>query len=145
MISPRSRAERRRRTCPRRESGPPDTSLFIARETGRPISEALLRDELAVSVITVGELRAGVVAASDAATRHLRLATLTAALGLGAVPIDDSVADRWALLRVALRDDGQRMPINDSWIAATAMALDVPIITQDADFPVLDVLDVIHV
>ncbi len=26
------------------------------------------------------------------------------------------------------------MPVNDSWIAATALALDVPLITQDDDF-----------
>jgi predicted nucleic acid-binding protein len=37
------------------------------------------------------------------------------------------------------------MPLNDSWIAATAMALDVPIVTQDEDFPTLAGLDVINV
>jgi predicted nucleic acid-binding protein len=37
------------------------------------------------------------------------------------------------------------MPVNDSWIAATAMALDVPIVTQDDDFPALAALDVINV
>ena len=26
------------------------------------------------------------------------------------------------------------MPINDSWIAATAIAHDLPVVTQDADF-----------
>jgi predicted nucleic acid-binding protein len=37
------------------------------------------------------------------------------------------------------------MPVNDSWIAATAMALDVPVVTQDDDFPTLDNLTVIRV
>jgi len=37
------------------------------------------------------------------------------------------------------------MPVNDSWIAATAMALDVPVVTQDAGFPVVAQLGVIRV
>jgi predicted nucleic acid-binding protein len=34
------------------------------------------------------------------------------------------------------------MGVNDSWIAATAMALGVPVVTQDDDFPALDELRV---
>jgi predicted nucleic acid-binding protein len=37
------------------------------------------------------------------------------------------------------------MPVNDSWIAATALALGVPVVTQDDDFPDLDELDVVRV
>ena len=122
-----------------------DTSVFIARETGRPIVEESLPGELAVSVITVGELRAGVLVAADTHSRDRRLATLAAALSLQPVPIDDRVAAAWARLRVVLRDQGLRMPVNDSWIAATAMALNVAIVTQDDDFPVVDDLEVIRV
>lgn len=122
-----------------------DTSIFIARESGRPVDGAALPDELAVSVVTIGELRAGVLVALDVATRDRRLATLTAALALDPRPVDHEVAAQWAKLRVLLRDSSQRMPVNDSWIAATAMALDVPVVTQDGDFPELDGLSVIRV
>ncbi|MBI2169006.1 MAG: type II toxin-antitoxin system VapC family toxin [Actinobacteria bacterium] len=122
-----------------------DTTVFIARESGRPIDEARLPDELAVSIITVGELRAGVLVATDVEVRDRRLATLTEALAFDPVPIDQPVADAWARLRVLLRDSGQRMPVNDSWIAATALALDVPVVTQDGDYPVLPGLGVIGV
>ena len=44
-----------------------DTSLFIASESGRALDVAALPDRLAVSVITIGELRAGVLAARLAA------------------------------------------------------------------------------
>jgi predicted nucleic acid-binding protein len=38
------------------------------------------------------------------------------------------------------------MPVNDSWIAATALALDVPVVTQDSDYDIeLDDLTVIKV
>ena len=127
------------------ERGLADTSVFIAREARRPIDVEAMPDRLAVSVITIGELRAGVLAASDAAIRDRRLDTLTAALSLEPIPIDVEVANAWARLRLALRDAGLRMPVNDSWIAATAMALSVPIVTQDDDFPVVAGLTVINV
>jgi predicted nucleic acid-binding protein len=120
------------------------TSIFIANETGRLLDPSALPDELAVSVITIGELRAGVLAATDLTTRDRRLRTLTAALELDPVPIDTSVAEHWAKLRVALRDSGLRMGVNDSWIAATALALDVPVLTQDEGFPLLEELRVLR-
>lgn len=122
-----------------------DTSVFIARESGRSLDVEALPDQLAVSIITIGELRAGVLAASTLDVRDRRLATLTAALRLDPVPVDERVAAEWARLRVLLRDRGQQMPVNDSWIAATALALDVPVITQDDDFPDVEDLAVIKV
>ena len=122
-----------------------DTTVFIARESDRPLQESLLPDELAVSIITIGELRAGVLAASDVAIRDQRLATLTTAMSLDPVAVDDDVAAQWARLRVSLRNSGQRMQVNDSWIAATALALAVPIITQDDDYITLAELQVIRV
>lgn len=122
-----------------------DTSVFIAREAGRAIDEASLPDELAVSAITIGELRAGVLVATDVNTRDRRLATLTDALALQPLVVDDDVAAHWARLRVLLRDSGQRMPINDSWIAATALSVGVPVVTQDADYPTIAELSVIRV
>jgi predicted nucleic acid-binding protein len=115
-------------------SGIADTSVFIARESGRALDASALPDDLAVSIITIGELRAGVLAAVDVDTRDRRLATFSAAQALDPIPIDEPVADAWARLRILLRDSGQRMPVNDSWIAATAIALGVAIVTQDDDY-----------
>lgn len=122
-----------------------DTTVFIARESGRGLDQSKLPDQLAVSIITIGELRAGVLAATSIEQRDRRLSTLTSAITLDPIPIDDAVAEQWARLRVLLRDAQARMPVNDSWIAATAMALDVPVVTQDEDFPTLGGLAVIQV
>lgn len=122
-----------------------DTSLFIAIEAERPFDASALPDELFVSVVTEGELRVGVLAATDVAIRERRLATLTTVLRLEPVPIDGPVVEAWARLRLALRDAGRRMPVNDSWIAATAMSLGVPIVTQDADYDGVPGLQVIRV
>jgi len=122
-----------------------DTSLLIAFETGRPLSDLPLPDQLAVSIITIGELRAGVLAASDLGVRDRRLITLSTASTLDPLPIDGEVAEAWARLRIALRDAGRRMPVNDSWIAATAIAHGIPVVTQDDDYDDVPGLEVIKV
>ena len=122
-----------------------DTTVFIATESGRRLREIAFPDRLAVSVITIGELRAGVLSAADVDTRDRRLATLTSALALDPIPIDEMVAQAWAGLRVRLRDLGLRMPVNDSWIAATAISLGIPVVTQDDDYVEVPGLAVIHV
>src|SRR3954467_9502935 len=113
-----------------------DTSVFIARE-GRGLDPALLPDELAVSVITYAELRAGVLAATDITVRSRRLTTLQIVTAMNPLPIDSAVADQWAQLRLLLAESRRRVNVNDSWIAATALAHGVPVVSQDADFTVL--------
>ena len=121
-----------------------DTSLFIAIEQDRPLSPQP-PDRVAVSVITVGELRLGVLAAQDGPTRAQRLETLSAAASFDPLPVDEGVAHAWATLRLALRDAGKRMPINDSWIAATAIANDLPVASQDGDYDDIPGLRVVRV
>ena len=122
-----------------------DTSVFVARESGRALQVDLLPDELALSVVTAGELRAGVLSARDLDARDQRLRTLSWVMGLEVVPVDLAVADAWARLRVELRDRGLRMPVNGAWIAATAIALDVPLVTQDDDHIEVSGLRIIRV
>jgi len=126
-------------------AGIADTSVFIARESGRTLDASALPDDLGVSIITIGELRAGVLAALDVNTRDRRLATFSAAQALDPIPIDAPVADAWARLRILLRDAGHRMPVNDSWIAATAISLGVAIVTHDDDYAVVPGLTIIKV
>jgi predicted nucleic acid-binding protein len=110
-----------------------DTSVFIASEHGRPLGQ--LPDEVAVSVVTVSELRHGVLAAEDHAQRAVRLSTLEAARRIGApLVIDEAVGDELARLRVALKEIGRAMKVMDAWIAATAMTHGASVCTQDADF-----------
>lgn len=122
-----------------------DTSVFIAWESGRSIAEDRVPEELGVSVVTIAELRAGVLAAADTGDRARRLDSLNSASLLDPLPIDQAVAEAWADLRVALRDARRRMPVNDSWIAATALAHGIPVVTQDDDYLDIPGLDVIRV
>jgi hypothetical protein len=113
-----------------------DTSVFIAQE-GRELDVSALPDEVAVSVVTYGELRAGVLAATDVSVRSRRLSTLQTVADLHPLPVDTAVADEWARLRLLLTAAGRRVNVNDTWIAATALAHGVPVVTQDADYRAL--------
>jgi predicted nucleic acid-binding protein len=88
-----------------------DTSVFVARETNRPLRPYEEEDlEIAVSIVTVAELEMGVLAAVETRIR---------AAGLG-----------W-------------LGVQDAWIAATAIAHDAELLTQDADFDAVPSLRVI--
>ena len=122
-----------------------DTSVFIATESGRPIDTLRIPAMLGVSVITIGELHAGVLGATDLGARDDRLATLTFARSVEPMPIDEAVAAAWARLRIELLEAGRRLGANDSWIAATAIAAGIPVITQNADYDDVPGLIVIRV
>ena len=114
--------------------------MFIARESGRPLDESALPDESAISVVTVAELHAGVLAALDTDARAKRMATLHATADIMVLPITEEAAVMWARMRVHLAEAGRRVNVNDLWIAATAAANGVPVISQDNDFqPLADV------
>lgn len=118
-----------------------DTSVFIARESGRQLDTEAFPAEVAISVVTLAELQAGVLAAQDTRRRARRLATLEAVSDLEVLSIDERVAAEWAALRVHLAERGRRINVNDLWIAATAVAHRLPVVTQDGDFDPLDGVD----
>jgi predicted nucleic acid-binding protein len=114
-----------------------DTSVFIAAESGRPLRQEAFPLASAISAITRGELRAGIFAAEDIAIRDRRIATFEASGRFQALPIDDEVARAWSQMRAYLAASGRRVKVNDTWIAATAAAYEVPLLTPDADFDAL--------
>lgn len=112
-----------------------DTSLFIAREAGRPLESFPEGLQIAISVVTIAELELGVLAAVKPDIRAIRLRTLRDAEQLSALPVDRDVASAFASLTIQMRASGQgRLGVQDAWIAATAIAHDAELLTQDSDF-----------
>lgn len=111
-----------------------DTSVFIASEVGHALDVAALPDQSAVSVVTLAELEAGVLIASDTDSRARRLLTLELAKSMHCFGIDEAAASHWARMRIRLAEEGLRVNVNDLWIAAVALANDLPVVTQDDDF-----------
>jgi predicted nucleic acid-binding protein len=126
-----------------------DTSVFIANESGRSLDE--LPTQVAVSVVTLGELQLGVLSAGDPATRARRGDTLALARTADPIPISEAVINAWARLVTDCRAAGvqRTVKLTDALIAATAIEHGLPVVTQDADYdqiakahPALRVLNV---
>ena len=111
-----------------------DTSIFIARESGRPLGA--LPERVAVSVVTLGELRLGVLNARDASARARRADTLALARNADPITIGEAVMASWAQIVADCRAAGvQRVvKLTDALIAATAVEHGLPVVTQDGDY-----------
>jgi predicted nucleic acid-binding protein len=121
-------------TSDRAEVGLLDTSVFIARESGR--TTAKLPERVALSVITIGELQLGVLNAGDSMTRSRRADTLALARAADPIPVSEAVMVSWARLVADCRAAGvhRAVKLTDALIAATAIEHGLPVVTQDADF-----------
>lgn len=121
-----------------------DTSVFIARESGRPLGA--LPQQVAVSVITAAELELGVLRAQTSAARATRLATLAQVRSTyPLLAIDEAVATHFARLAAEAMEAGRKIRRHDAWIAATALRHGAAVVTQDADFTAFTSVEVIRV
>ncbi|MGH2871738.1 MAG: PIN domain-containing protein [Solirubrobacteraceae bacterium] len=115
-------------------SGLLDTSVFIARESERPLGA--LPNHVAVSVVTIGELQLGVLNAADAESRARRADTLALARGADPIAVSEPVMVCWASLIADCRAAGihRTVKLTDALIAATAVARGLPVVTKDDDY-----------
>lgn len=117
-----------------------DTSIFIAAEQGR-VAANPPEGRARISVVTYTELLVGRAAAKGKGKklRELREATLAEARRFVPIPYDEPVAEALATLLDAARRKRPRAkaPLADAIIAATALAHDLTIWTQDRDLEAL--------
>jgi predicted nucleic acid-binding protein len=113
-----------------------DTSIFVAAEQQRALGHPPEGDAR-ISVATLTELIVGAKRASDGPLKTLREATLSHARTFVALPYEENVAERLGELLASARAAGRRAGAMDAIIAATALAHDLVVWTQDGDFEVL--------
>jgi predicted nucleic acid-binding protein len=122
-----------------------DTSFFVATETGRRLDEIPDVTETEVSVVTLAELTVGVLMANDT-NRPDRVATLSVVeSGWDPLPVDAEVARAFARIVTDLKTRRRRVPILDALVAATALAEQIPVVTQDRDYDEIPGVVVIRV
>lgn len=123
--------------------------MFIAHETGRKLGE--LPAHVAVSVVTIGELQLGVLAAQEPSVRTRRADTLALARAADPIPISEAVMVGWARLVSDCRRAGihRTVKLTDALISATAIEHGLSVVTQDDDYgqiaqahPALQVVEV---
>jgi tRNA(fMet)-specific endonuclease VapC len=121
-----------------------DTSVLIARERRGLGLDAVF--EPAVSAVTIGELSLGVELARGDGERAARAATLAAVEdGIDVLDVDLGVGLVYGRLVGRARRGGRRPSTQDALIAATAVANDLPLLTQDVGFLAFDGLEVVLV
>lgn len=117
-----------------------DTNVVSEPKRARPdegviawLGEQLLSD-LHISVITVGELRRGIVRLEPGRRRDdldFWLADLILRYGERILPVDLDVTERWAALAEANRAAGRISDLTDELIAATAHVHGLTVVTRN--------------
>lgn len=113
-----------------------DTSAFIAHLRGHAqVKEDLQRaEQLFVSPIVLGELRAGFLKGSKPKHNERLLVDFLHSPRMQIVVIDDETSERYALIHDFLRRRGTPVPVNDLWIAASAAQHGLRVLTTDSHF-----------
>jgi tRNA(fMet)-specific endonuclease VapC len=113
-----------------------DTNWIInflkGRQDATDLVAGLLDRGLVLSVVSYGETYEGIVNSPDFNERVQALDDL--ALLTGVLSTDIEIAIRYARTRSELRATGQLIPDNDLWIAATALAHNLELVTRDRHF-----------
>jgi toxin FitB len=106
-----------------------DTSIVIASADRLPLESG---DTAAISVITLGELRAGVQLSRDPQVRALRQARLAAVRAtFDPLPVDEAVANQYGELLAFARSRRRSDKATDLLIVATAAATGRVLLTLD--------------
>lgn len=88
--------------------------------------------DIAVDPVILGELRFGILLLPKGARRTRLEQWFDAGVQrLECLPWDASTGLRWAGLLASLRRSGKAMPVKDSFIAATALAFDLTVVTRN--------------
>jgi predicted nucleic acid-binding protein len=105
-----------------------DTSVLIA----TPDEGDSLPDDLAISVVTVGELQAGVDLAKSADEKQARATRLRLVSELfEPIPVSESIALEYGHLLALARTTGRIQKATDLFIAATAASTGRRLLTRD--------------
>lgn len=117
-----------------------DTSIFVAAEAGRLVKEPP-SGKARISVVTLTELRLGLLAARNRKDKAIREATLHRARSFRSLEYDEHVSEALAKLLFEARKQRRRAPAEDSIIAATALTHGLTVWTLDSDFDALAALE----
>lgn len=113
-----------------------DTSAYSMVARGNDGLRRVLEqaEEIWLSPVVIGELRAGCLHGSRAEENERALRKFLALPGVSLLMIGEDTAARYAEIVTYLRGTGSPIPTNDIWIAASATEHGLRLLTADAHF-----------
>ena len=113
-----------------------DTNVYTAHYKADPVAVALVAAvaQIWLPAIVLGELRVGFLNGSKSAANELHLQAFLGLPYLAVANVTEVTSRYFAKISQQLRRDGQPIPANDIWIAATAMEHGIPLFTYDKHF-----------
>lgn len=105
-----------------------DTCIHLIKKSLGMKPQASLQD-CYISAIVLGELEYGVANSAETRLEQNRRALLDFVSAVQALPINENVSEMYGQVRAALK----KQPIgpNDTWIAAHALSLQLPLVTNN--------------
>ncbi len=117
-----------------------DTSGYSAFRRGQSAVRSRIREssEILVNAVVLGELRVGFLKGNRLEKNLAELTEFLASPRVSVVVIDESTAERYAMILRSLQQTGSEIPTNDVWIAASAMQYGARVLTTDRHFSRVD-------
>ncbi len=98
-------------------------------------------EHLYIPSVVIGELQFGFMKGKKRRFNEKHLQMFINRLKVEIIPVDASVARKYAIIFLSLQKKGTKIPINDVWIAASCMEIGGTLLTMDKHFEVVDQIE----
>lgn len=121
-----------------------DTNIYCDYAAGVPLVVDLLAEygeEIFIPAVVLGELYYGFLKGSKYNFNERKLQEVIEKLKIQIIDVDKNISRKYALIYLQLVKKGQKIPINDVWIAASCMVVGGTLLSRDKHFSLIDSLD----
>lgn len=117
-----------------------DTNVYSALDSGNEVAVAALKlaEQLYVPIVVVAELRFGFKNGSNLQQNEAKLVKFLSQSFVETLYVTDKTTEIYAELALHCRKSGRALSQNDLWIAALALENELPFVSFDNDFAVLE-------
>lgn len=123
-----------------------DTNIYCDFAAGVPTVVEALADygyQIYLPAVVVAELTFGFMKGSRRQVNEDRLQYIVEQLDIEIINIDRDVARKYALIYLGLVQTGNKIPINDVWVAASCLHMGGTLFTRDRHFTAVAGLDLL--
>ncbi len=122
-----------------------DTNVYCDYAEGLPDAvdaiATLGRDSISFPSVVIGELIFGFIKGTKQIYNKQKLRQIINRLEIEIINVDENVARKYALIYLSLLKKGNKIPINDVWIAACCMEVGGTLLTRDKHFKFVDQIE----